>query len=64
VINTNDYSIEEIVEFIENLTQQQFGLINDFFETMPETSCGVNIRCRNCGYTKEMKVSGVADFFS
>ena len=64
VLNASDYTIEEIIEFIENLTQTQFASINDFFETMPETNCAVNIRCRQCEFKKEMKVSGVADFFS
>ena len=64
VLNASDYTMEEIIEFIENLTQTQFASINDFFETMPETNCAVNIRCRQCDFKKEMKVSGVADFFS
>jgi hypothetical protein len=64
VLNATDYTTQELVDFIENLTQNQFASINDFFETMPETSCAVNIRCRKCDFKKEMKVSGVADFFS
>ena len=62
--NVSDYTIEEVSEFIENLTQKQLDLINDFFENMPETVCEVNIRCPKCGFQKEMKVRGISDFFS
>lgn len=64
VYNTSDYSESELKTFVENLTQQQFESINNFFNTMPETACDVNISCRKCGWKKSMKVKGITDFFS
>ena len=64
VYNASDYSESELKTFVENLTQQQFESINNFFNTMPETACDVNITCRKCGWKKSMKVKGITDFFS
>ncbi len=64
VYNASDYSESELKTFVENLTQQQFESINNFFNTMPETACDVNIVCRKCGWKKSMKVKGITDFFS
>lgn len=62
--NVSDYTSQDVKDFIENLTQNQFEKINEFFENMPETTCDVNITCSKCGFKKEMKVRGISDFFS
>tara|TARA_B110000037_G_C17055539_1_gene479610 strand:- start:79 stop:801 length:723 start_codon:yes stop_codon:yes gene_type:complete len=63
IFNTSDHTISEVKDFIENLTQDQFGKINDFFEDMPEAAANCKIQCRKCGFEKDMRVSGITDFF-
>ena len=45
------------------MTQSQFDKINDFFESIPETSCDITVVCKKCGFKKELKVKGISDFF-
>ena len=63
IFNTSDHPINEVKDFIENLTQEQFGKINDFFENMPEAAAVCKIRCNKCGFEKDMRVAGITDFF-
>jgi len=63
IFNTSDHQISEVKDFIENLTQDQFAKINEFFEDMPETAAECKIRCRKCGFEKDMRVAGITDFF-
>ena len=63
IFNTVDHPIDEVKDFIENLTQEQFGKINDFFENMPEAAAICKIRCNKCGFEKDMRVAGITDFF-
>tara|TARA_B100000941_G_scaffold180950_1_gene129862 strand:- start:400 stop:1125 length:726 start_codon:yes stop_codon:yes gene_type:complete len=59
----SDHPIEELMEFVESMSQQQFEKINEFFQTIPETICEVSIKCRKCGFTKDIDVRGISDFF-
>ena len=63
IFNTSDHTISEVKDFIENLTQDQFSKINEFFEDMPETAATCKIKCRKCGFEKDMRVAGITDFF-
>lgn len=63
IFNASDHPISEVKEFIENLTQDQFSKINEFFEDMPETAVDCKIRCNKCGFEKDMRVAGITDFF-
>ena len=63
IYNTTDHPIQEVKDFIENLTQDQFTKINDFFEDMPEAAATCKIKCNKCGFEKDMRVAGITDFF-
>jgi hypothetical protein len=58
-----DLSAEEIVEFIENLTQSQFGKIQNFFENIPKLKKEVNFKCGKCGYQENITLQGIQSFF-
>jgi hypothetical protein len=59
----SDYTNKEMLEFLENLSQEQFQNISNFFETMPQTAVDVEIKCKKCGYENKMVLKGISDFF-
>lgn len=60
---SNEVSIEEMVEFIENLNQQQFEKIESFFSNMPKLQRKIEIKCSRCGFDHRIDVEGLESFF-
>lgn len=58
-----DHKPEEIRQFIDNLTQEQFVKIQSFFETMPKLQEKVNYKCPLCGKEHEKYIRGLDSFF-
>lgn len=63
VFAAKDQSKEELIEFIENLTQEQFVKIQNFFETMPKLEKQLEFDCPNCGYHHKQTLQGLDSFF-
>ena len=63
VHDVSDYSTDQLVEFLESLTNEQFERINNFFETMPTTVTDAEVKCRNCGWSTNFQLRGITDFF-
>jgi hypothetical protein len=54
---------EELVEFIENLQQNDLTKIQNFFDTMRKIIKKIEFNCSICGYNEEIKVEGIQSFF-
>lgn len=54
---------EELMEFLNNLTQDQFTKIQKFFETMPKLSTNVKYDCPVCGKHHDKDIEGLSNFF-
>lgn len=54
---------DEIMTFIESLSIPQMEKIKQFFETMPTLSYTIKFKCAKCGYTEDIVLSGLQDFF-
>ena len=63
VYSANDTSKEDLIEFINNLTQEQFAKIQKFFETMPKLEKSIEIKCPVCGFDHKQTLSGIEGFF-
>jgi len=63
VFKSEDINKKELVEFIENLTHQQFEKILEFFADMPRLSHTVKYTCSQCGKDNEVTLEGLGDFF-
>ena len=63
VYYAKDSSKEELNQFLENLTQEQFRSVQEFFETMPKLSKQVSYDCPVCGHHHEKVVEGLSSFF-
>lgn len=55
--------IEELVEFIESLNQQQFEMMENFFNNMPRLEHKVVMKCSKCGFDHSFNVEGLENFF-
>ena len=54
---------EELVEFIENLQQDDIEKIQNFFSTMPKIKKDLDFKCPKCGYEERIEVEGIQNFF-
>lgn len=57
-----EYSKEELSEFIESLSDMQFQKIKDFFETMTKLKLDVHITCKKCGHKETVILEGLQSF--
>jgi len=53
----------ELLQFLNNLTTEQFLKVQQFFETMPKLSYEVDYKCPICGKEHNKVLEGLANFF-
>jgi len=58
-----DSTKEELIEFIENLQQDDLEKIQDFFLTMPKIKKELNFKCPKCNYEEKLNIEGIQNFF-
>lgn len=58
-----EQSKEELKEFIDNLTQDQFIKVESFFNTMPKLRQKVHYKCPLCGKEHDKYLEGLNNFF-
>ena len=63
VYNSADMSNEEVTEWLEGLTTEQFKRLMEFFETMPQMKHTIKLKNPNTGKNFEVTLQGLADFF-
>ena len=54
---------EEILQFLENLTSEQFAKVNEFFTTMPRIKKDIEYKCPLCGKEHKKTLEGLQSFF-
>ena len=63
VIKISDEPIEEVRNFIDSLTTDQFGMITKFVEDMPAMKQDIKFKCNTCGEENSRTLKGLDDFF-
>jgi hypothetical protein len=58
-----DSTKEELMEFVDNLQQDDLEKIQKFFTTMPKISKSLDFKCGKCGYEEKIVVEGIQNFF-
>ena len=58
-----DVSKEELIEFIDSMSRDQFEKVKMFFDTMPKLKKNVNFKCGRCVYSENIEVEGLQNFF-
>lgn len=63
VYSSADLSQKEILEWLDELTSEQYKKVMTFFETMPKLRHVIKLKNPNTGNTFETVLEGLADFF-
>ena len=63
VYYSKDQTETELMDFINNLTSEQFSRIQSFFDTMPKLSHTVNYNCPVCDKAHTIHLEGMQSFF-
>ena len=63
VFPAKEQSKDELLSFVENLTQEQFAKIQNFFETMPKLEKRLEFTCPSCGFQHKQVLQGLDSFF-
>lgn len=63
VYNRVDMNQDEIVQWLESLTNKQFRMITNFFVTMPKLKHSFTLKNENTGKDFTIELEGLADFF-
>lgn len=61
--SSSDCTEEELVQYIEKLTPNQYAKVEKFFETMPKLSHKLEVVNPNTGVTNTITLEGLNDFF-
>lgn len=63
VYKVSEMAEGEFTEFLDNLTQDQFQQIQEFFYSMPKLEHTQTLVCKKCGTEHFIKLEGLMDFF-
>jgi len=58
-----DESHEEVVNFLESMTAEQFEKISQFANNIPNVTKNISFSCTSCGHENEKTLKGLDDFF-
>ena len=61
--SASDCTKKELLEFVDQLTSQQFKEVEKFFETMPKLSHKIKVKNPNTGVESEVVLEGLSSFF-
>ena len=64
LIESSDVPKQELIEFVESMSQEQFKNITDFLQAMPSMQHVANFTCEHCGEENELVLRGMQDFLS
>jgi hypothetical protein len=60
---SKDTTQDEVIEFIDGLTQEHLEKIKEFFDSMPKVKKTVAFDCKKCGHHEDIEIEGVQNFF-
>ena len=60
---TSECEKSEVVNFVDNLTKEQFEKISEFFETMPKIKKDLKFKCPKCEKMNKIEIEGIENFF-
>jgi predicted house-cleaning noncanonical NTP pyrophosphatase (MazG superfamily) len=63
IIKFDDEKQEDIVEFLDGLTTEQFEKVMEFVSQIPSIKSEVSYICKKCSNNNKTTLSGIKDFF-
>ena len=64
VWSTDDVTVQEVREFLEQLNSSQFKNIEKFFSTMPKLSHTIDVKNPKTKKKNKVKLEGLSSFFA
>jgi hypothetical protein len=61
--HAKDSTKQELMEFIEALSQSQFAKLENFFDHMPKIRKTLEVKCKKCGFDHSIAIEGLENFF-
>lgn len=58
-----DITEQELIDFIDGMSREQFAKIQEFFDTIPKIKKDVEFKCSKCGYNEKIAIEGLQNFF-
>jgi len=58
-----DIDKQDIENFIDSMTDEQFEKVKMFFDTMPKLKTVAHIDCKECGAKEDIPLEGIRNFF-
>jgi len=59
----DDFTNDELREFLNSLTQKQFTSVQSFFDTLPKLRKEIEWTCESCGKKDKTTIEGLQNFF-
>ena len=65
VYPSSEQTTDELIKFIESLSQEQFRKINEYINSMPklEHTCNFTCSSKDCGHQNSIQITGLQNFF-
>ena len=64
IYKTKDFTREDVIGFIENLSQGMFQKIAKFFQDIPAIKQDITFSCSKCNHENRYTLRGMQDFFT
>lgn len=64
VYDAKKENIEEVTDFIESLTSDQFKMISSFFSKTPRLEYDIDYSCAGCDHENHLELRGLNSFFT
>jgi hypothetical protein len=64
VYYAKDLSEQELIDFIDSFTKEQFALVQNFFDNIPKLRKNVHFKCPKCGHEEDLVLEGIQSFFA
>lgn len=61
--DSKDQTLEEMLNFVNDFTREQFDKLENFFVTMPKLEHTIEADCNKCGKHNIVKLEGLQSFF-
>jgi T4 bacteriophage base plate protein len=63
VYYASETSREELMSFLESLTQDQFAKLEEFIDSLPKIEKKIELDCKKCGFHHTIDIEGLESFF-
>ena len=63
VVITSEEKFEDLIDFVESLSDYQFGMVRDFIEDTPKLEYKVDFKCVSCGEHNHYNIKEPEHFF-